>query len=153
MSQILQADVVDLFYGAISQDATIKNTSGIKIDKLVDRRALASTPSPDQGNKHIIISKQRSGPFEWNCGGLAGQVHEFVKIETIVKTVEGNEDARQVIDTLRVRIKEVLFSAQFLGTGWLMHKIVQDQFPSAPMKTRAYHVLVYDVMVTMGVKS
>ena len=144
----VQADVVDLFYQTISSDSQLKNTAGLVVEKIVDRKALASTSEP--GNKRIIISKPRCGPFEWNCGGVAGQIREYVKIETVVKTVEGQENAEELCKSLKSRMKEILFSAQWLGTGWLYHKEVQDQFPSAPMKTRAYHILVYEVTCSMG---
>ena len=143
-----QPDVVDLFYQTISSDSQLKATEGLAIEKIVDRKALASTSSP--GNKRIIISKPRCGPFEWNCGGIAGQVREYVKIETVVKTIEGQENAEELCKSLKSRMKKILFNVQYLGTGWLFHKEVQDQFPSAPMKTRAYHVLVYEVMVSEG---
>lgn len=144
----VQPDVVELFYQTISGDSELKATQGLAIEKIVDRKALASTSSP--GNKRIIVSKQRCGPFEWNCGGIAGQVREYVKIETVVKTVEGQENAEELCKSLKKRMKKILFNVQYLGTGWLCHKEVQDQFPSAPMKTRAYHILIYEVLVSQG---
>lgn len=146
----VQPDMVDLFYQTISNDSTLKATAGLAIEKIVDRKALASTSSP--GNKRIMISKSRCGPFNWNCGGFSGQGIEYVKIETVVKTVEDQENAEEICTSLKARMKTILFSAQFLGTGWLYHREVQDQFPSIPMKTRAYHILVYEVTCSMGSK-
>jgi len=148
---LVQADVVDLFYDLIANDSVIKATEGVKVEKIVDRRALASTSEP--GNKRIIISKPRCGPFQPNCGDISGQVAEYVKIETVVKTVEGQENAETVAKSLKSRMKDILFDAQFLGTGWLYHREVDDKFPSAPMETRAYHILVYEVLTTIGRKS
>ena len=148
---LVHADVVQLFYDKISNDSVIKATAGLKVEKLVDRKALASTSEP--GNKRIILSKPRCGPFQWNCGGIAGQVAEYVKIETVIKTVEGEENAETVAKSLKSRMEAILFDAQFLGTGWLYHREVDDKFPSAPMETRAYHILVYEVWTSVGLKS
>ena len=151
MSQtFVHADPVELFYGTLSNDSVLKEIAGLKIEKIVDRKALASTASP--GNKRVMLSKPRCGPFEWNAGGRAGQVREYVKIETVIKTVEGQESAEEICKTVKKRIQEVLFSAEYLGTGWLFHREVQDTFPSIPMSTRAYHILTYEVYTTMGVK-
>ena len=150
MSELIQADPVELFYGTLSSDSVLKGIAGLKIEKIVDRKALASTSSP--GNKRVMLSKPRCGPFEWNAGGRAGQVREFVKIETVVKTVEGLESAEEICKAIKNRIKTILFSAEYLGTGWLFHREVGDTFPSVPMATRAYHILTYEVMTSMGVK-
>jgi hypothetical protein len=151
MSQeFVHADPIDLFYETLSNDSQLKQIPGLKIEKIVDRKALASTSSP--GNKRVMLSKPRCGPFEWNAGGRAGQVREYVKIETVVKTVQGEENAEEICKTIKKRIKEVLFSAEYLGTGWLFHREVQDTFPSIPMATRAYHILTYEVLTSMGVK-
>jgi hypothetical protein len=144
----VQPDMVELFYQALSSDSTLKATAGLKIEKIVDRKALASTSDP--GNKRMMISKSRCGPFNWNCGGFSGQSIEYVKIETVVKTIEDKEDAEEICKALKSRAKQVLFSAQWLGTGWLYHREVQDQFPSIPMKTRAYHILVYEITTSFG---
>lgn len=144
----VQPDMVELFYQTILNDSILKATEGLAIEKIVDRKALASTSSP--GNKRIMISKARCGPFSWNCGGFSGQSIEYVKIETVVKTVEDQENAEEICKSLKSRMKQILFSAQWLGTGWLYHREVQDQFPSIPMKTRAYHILVYEVTCSMG---
>ena len=149
-TEFVHADPVELFYGTLSNDSVLKGIAGLKIEKIVDRRALATTASP--GNKRVMLSKPRSGPFEWNAGGRAGQVREYVKIETVVKTVEGQENAEEICKTVKKRIKQLLFSAEYLGTGWLYHREVGDTFPSIPMETRAYHILTYEVMTSMGVK-
>jgi hypothetical protein len=145
---LLHADVVELFYQKILNDEQLKAIPGISVEKFVDRRALASTSTP--GNKRIIVSKPRCGRFEWNCGSVAGQVPEYVKIETVVKTVEENDDASEISRTIRFRLREIFFDATFYGTGWMYHTEVQDQYPSAPMKSRAYHILVYEVWTTYG---
>ena len=150
MSVLIQADPVELFYQTLANDSVLKAISGLKIEKIVDRKALASTSSP--GNKRVMLSKPRCGPFEWNAGGKGGQVREFVKIETVIKTVEAKDNAEEICKTVKKRIQEVLFSAEYLGTGWLFHREVQDTFPSIPMSTRAYHILTYEVMTSMGVK-
>lgn len=149
MSQITFPDMLDEFYKVINQDATIQAIKGLKVEKIVDRKALASTETP--GNKRIILSNQRSGNFEWNCGGQAGQQRVYIKIETIVKTLEtANENAQEIMETIRKRIREILFDATFSGTGWLYHKEVDDKYPSAPMKSRAYHIFVYEVLTSQG---
>jgi hypothetical protein len=147
-STFVSPNTVDLYHDLISNDPELKAVAGLKVEKIVDRRALASTSEP--GNKRIIISKQRCGPFEWCAGGKMGQQREYIKIETIVKTVEGQEDAQQICDSIRQRMRRILFDAEFLGTGWLQHKEVQDQYPSPPMKTRAYHILIYECLCSIG---
>ena len=152
MSELIQADPVELFYQTLANDSVLKAIAGLKIEKIVDRKALASTSSGGIGNKRVMLSKPRCGPFEWNAGGRAGQVREFVKIETVIKTVEAKDNAEEICKTVKKRIQEVLFSTEYLGTGWLFHREVGDTFPSIPMSTRAYHILTYEVMTSMGVK-
>jgi hypothetical protein len=148
MSQILQADVVDLVYKALTEDTTLKAIVGLSMDKKVDRRALASTSA--EGNKRIIINKEGETPIELKTGCQGVIMSERVRIDIIVKTVEGKEDARQDLDIIRKRIRDIMVEKEFLGTGWLYHKEVGDRWPSPPTSTRAYCILAYDMVTSFG---
>jgi len=148
MPQILQADVVDLVYKALSEDSQLKAIQGLAIDKKVDRRALAST-SPE-GNKRVIINKEGETPIEQKTGCQGVIISERVRVDIIVKTVEGKGDARQDLDVIRKRIRDIMVEKEFLGTGWLYHKEVGDRWPSPPTSTRAYCILAYDMVTSFG---
>jgi len=147
--EFLQPDMASEFYSAIANDSQIKNMH-VKVDLVLDRKVIATTKEGGIGNKYVAVTKSRSGPFEWNCGGVAGQRREYIKIDIIARAVEGNENCRELCQQIKERIKTLLFDAEFLGTGWLFHKIVHDGFPSAPLKSMAYCFLVYEVMVSEG---
>jgi len=148
-AQFLQPDMASQFYSAIASDSKIKDMS-VRVDLVLDRKVIATTKAGGIGNKYVAVTKTRCGPFQWNCGGVAGQVRESIKIDIIARAVEGNENCRELCQQIKGRIKTLLFDAEFLGTGWLFHKIVQDGFPSAPLKSMAYCFLVYEVMVSEG---
>jgi len=148
-SQFLQPDMPTLFYSAIAKDSQIKDMS-VKIDLVLDRKVIATTKAGGIGNKYVAVTKTRCGPFQWNCGGIAGQGRETVKIDIITRAVEGHENCRALCQQIKDRIKMLLFDAEFLGTGWLFHKLIQDGFPSAPLKSMAYCTLAYEVMVSSG---
>jgi hypothetical protein len=148
---LVHADVVELFYTAISGDSQIKGTEGVTVEKALEPKAIATTPA--QSNKRIIVTKPRSMPQEWNMGGRASQQKEIIYVITIARTIETNENARDVVNALKRRIQDVLFSAEFLGTGWLQHKEVGDQYLSPPTTRAAYHMLTYEILTSMGVRS
>ena len=138
-------DMVDKVYGTLSSDATLKAITGLTIEKTVNRKALATG-----GNcKRVFISKNRSNRVEWNAGGKAGQLREYVKIETVVRMTD--ETALSEINTITNRIRNVLSPSSYLGTNWLQHTLVQDVFPSAPTKTHAYHFFIFETMISVGV--
>ena len=148
-AQFLQPDMASLFYSAIANDSQIKKMS-VKVDLVLDRKVIATTSEGGIGNKYVAVNKSRCGPFQWNCGGVAGQGREYIKIDIIARAVEGNENCRELCQQIKDRIKILLFDAAFLGTGWLFHKLIQDGFPSAPLKSMAYCPLAYEVMVSEG---
>jgi hypothetical protein len=78
-------------------------------------------------------------------------VRKYVKIETICYAAVGaDEDALDLTEAIDRRIREILFPAKFLGTGWMQHNEVEDRYPSAPMGVMAYHVQTYDVLCSVG---
>jgi hypothetical protein len=144
-------DVVGMAFGTISNDTVIKSTAGVVVDKVLNRKVLATTPAGGQGNVRIAVSKQRTAKFEWNAGGLAGQQRQFVKIDIAARVVEGQgQTARDLVDGLKRRIEEIMFSAIYFGQGWLGHSLVHDGYPSAPLGMMAYNFLVYEFNTTMG---
>ena len=145
---ILQADVVDLTWKTLFEDPTLKATQGLSVKKKTERRVLASTSA--EGNKVIIINKDGEVPVEFKTGCQGVIMAERVRIDIIARTVEGTEDARDVVDTIRKRIREVMSLQEFLGTGWLYHKEVGDRWPSPPTSTRAYNILRYDFVTSFG---
>lgn len=151
MSFRVHPDVVGMAFGTISNDTVIKGTAGVVVDKVLNRKVLATTPAGGQGNVRIAISKQKTGKFEWNAGGLAGQQRQSVKIDIAARVVEGQgQTARDLVDGLKRRIEEIMFSAIYLGQGWLGHTLVHDGYPSAPLGMIAYNFLVYEFNTTMG---
>jgi len=151
MSFRVHPDVVGMVFGTISNDSVIKSTKGLIVDKVLNRRVLATTPAGGEGNVRIAISKQRTQKFEWNAGGLAGQQRQYVKIDIVGKVVEGQgQTARDLVDGLKRRIEEIMFSAIYLGQGWLGHSLIHDGYPSAPLTRMAYNFLIYEFNTTMG---
>jgi len=148
MATVLQADVVDLVWKALSMDQTLKTTQGLSVEKKTKRRVLASTSA--EGNKVVIINKEGEVPVEFKTGCQGVILAERVRIDVVARTVEGTEDARAVVDAIRKRIREVMSRQEFLGTGWLYHKEIGDQWPSPPTSTRAYNILRYDVVTSFG---
>jgi hypothetical protein len=149
-------DVVSIFYDFITQDSQLQDAvknDGLIIRMVVDKKVIASTSAGGKGNRVVIITQPRCGDFSWNCGGLAGQVDRYVKIETIIRTIadtDEDNDALALSKAVHQRISEILFPAKWTGKGILMHTEVQDQYPSAPLNTLAYHVLTYRVLCSIG---
>jgi hypothetical protein len=148
MATVLQPDVVDLVWKALSDDTTLKTIQGLSITKKTERRVLASTSA--EGNKVVIINKEGEVPVEFKTGCQGVIMAERVRIDIVAKTVEGTEDARAAVDTIRKKIREVMSLQEFLGTGWLYHKEVGDRWPSPPTSTRAYNILRYDFVTSFG---
>jgi hypothetical protein len=149
-------DVVTLFTDKILEDDQISAIEGLTVRKIVDGKVLATTAAGAKGNQAVIISQPRCGPFSWNCGVYRGQVERYVKIETVAYTAANPSDednALALCEKIHRRIQELLFTAEFNGTGWLMHTEVDDKYPSAPMDSIGYHVLMYRVLCTVGLSS
>jgi len=148
MATILQPDVVDLVWKALSDDTTLKTIQGLFITKKTERRVLASTST--EGNRLALVSKTGEFIVETKTGCQGVVMAERVRIDIIVRTVEGKEDAREAADTIRKRIRELMITQEFSGTGWLYHKEVGDRWPSPPTSTRAYCILEYDMVTSFG---
>jgi len=148
----VSTDIIDLVYNLLKEDSELKAIQGLSIQKISDRRALASTTG--QGNQRVMIRKSRCGPASWTSGGAILHEIEYVTIETVCKATAGAEtDARTLANAIRLRIKRLMFEATFYGTGWLWHREIDDQYPSPPLKTHAVHVLAYEMHTTSGFKS
>ncbi len=147
---ILQFDAVDQFYQALTQDTKLQSVEGLQFLKYVDKVVLSTTPTGGHGNKAIIIRQPRCAKFMWNAGGQAGQDKDYVQMNIICRTVLGKENARDVVNAIRSRIKELLFDQEFLGTGWLMHTKISDSWPSPPTLTSAHNILIYEVWTSVG---
>lgn len=145
-----------LFYNFIAGDTELQDAvkkEGLIIRMIVDKKVIASTSAGGKGNRIVIVSQPRCGEFSWNCGGAAGQVDRYVKIETIARTSgdqDEDNDALALCKALHQRMSEIIFPERFSGTGILMHTEVQDQYPSAPTNNLAYHVLSYRVLCSVG---
>jgi hypothetical protein len=147
----LDPDLVTLFANKIATDSVIEGIEGLSVQKIVDGVELGTTKNSPGGNQVVIVSKPRCGPFQPNCGNKNGQVRKFVKIECICYAAVGADDnALTLTETIDRRIRQMLFSATFLGTGWMQHNEVEDRYPSAPMGVMAYHVQTYDVLCSVG---
>jgi len=148
MVTVLQADVVDLVWKAFSDDTTLKTIQGLSITKKAERRVLPSTPA--EGNRLAIVSKTGEFVIETKTGCQGVVMAERVRIDIMARTVEGKEDAREAVDAIRKRIRELMMTKEFPGTGWLYHKEVGDRWSSPPTSTRAYCILEYDMVTSFG---
>ena len=148
MTTVLQPDVADLVWKALSDDATLKAIQGLSITKKTDRRVLASTSA--EGNRLVIVNKTGEVTLETKTGCQGTVMAERVRIDIIARTVEGKGDAREAADMVRKRIRDLMVTQQFLGTGWLYHREVGDRWPSPPTSTRAYCILEYDMVTSFG---
>jgi hypothetical protein len=153
--------MVDNFYMTIAGDDELKKTfPGLQVRKNMNRRVLASTLAGGPGDAMVVISKQRANPFLWNCGGLAGQQKQSVRIDIVAKAQEAKVadstgpnppvTARDKTEAIKRRIEDLLFTSTYNGTGWLMHGESHDGYPSAPMERMSYNFCTYDCWVTMG---
>jgi hypothetical protein len=150
VTTLLQCDVVLQVYNLLSQDATLKAIEGLTISAIRPRGNLAFT-TPGPGNQWIIISKDRCGPASWTAGAQILHEIEYVKLEIICKAAQNaTTDAKTLCNTIRFKIKELMFSEKFLGTGWLWHKEVTDKYPNPPLVMYANNVLGYEVHTTSG---
>ena len=150
MSTLLQCDVVLQVYNLLSQDSTLKAIQGLTITVVRPRGNMSFTTS-GPGNQWIVIRKERCGPAQWTSGAQILHEIEYVTMDILCRaTADAKTDAKSLLEVLRKRIKELMFSATFLGTGWLYHKEVTDRFPSPPIPTHANNVLGYEVHTTQG---
>ena len=147
---LLSCDVAQQVYALLHDDLTLKAIQGLEVSLVKDSGALKATA--DVGvNQRIIVRKERCGASNWNAGGLVLHNQEFVTVEIICRSlVKAKTDARTFLNTLRSRIKELMFSYQPLGVGWLDHKEVGDRFPTPPTKVYAYNSITYQVRTTTG---
>lgn len=148
MVTIVQADVVELVYQTLLQDTTLKDIEGLAICKEMPTGALGSTP--DVGNKRVIVNKEGEARLETKTGCQGAIMTERIRIHTVVKSTTGGENARTQADTIRKYIRGLMLLTEYLGTGWLYHNEAEDRWPTPPTATRAYHVLGYDMVTTLG---
>jgi hypothetical protein len=153
--------MVDNFFTTIDGDGELKKTfPGLQVRKNINRRVLANTMKGGPGNCMVAISKQRAAKFQWNAGGLAGQQAQTVRIDIIARTLEASvvastgpnppTTARDIVEAIKRRIEDLLFTATYNGTGWLMHTEADDGYPSAPLEKMAFNRVIYDCWTTMG---
>jgi len=154
MSTLLQCDVAQLVYVELSTDATLEAIAGLTITLERPRGNLAKTSKINtQGNQRVVIRKERCGPSSWTCGGRIKHDIEFVTlIITCFATADApaESDARALCLAIRKRIKELMFSFQPLGVGWLWHREVTDRFPAPPLAMYAHNILTYEIHTTSG---
>jgi len=148
LTTIIQADVVELIYQLLLSDTVLKDIEGLTVCKEMPTSAMGSTS--DTGNKRIIVNKEGEIRLEPKTGCQGLILSERIRIHTIVKSVAGGESARDQADIIRKRMRELMILAEFLGTGWLYHNETEDRWPTPPTAVRAYHVLGYDVVTTLG---
>ena len=157
----MHPNIVDLFYGTIASDSLLKeNFSGLRIGKNMSRRVMARTVQGGPGNAMVVISKQGANPFEWNSGGRAGQQQQTIRIDVAAKMLEATEaqangpspppTAYDVVEAIKRRLQDLLFSVTYNGTGWINHHEQTDGYPSAPLASMAYDKLIYQVWITSG---
>jgi len=147
-------DIVGLFEQTLSSDEVLtKNYPNLLIAHDVSRRAMATTVM-DNKNVHncmVVLNEQRAAKFEWNTGGAAGQQRRILVIDIMARAVEtNNQTAVDIVTGIKRRIRELLFGAVYLNTGWLGHTETSAGFPSPPTRKMAYYKLTYEVYVTMG---
>lgn len=148
MTTVIQADVVELFYVLLSTDTVLKDIEGLTVHKEMPTSAMGSTSDSD--NKRVIINKEGEIRLEPKTGCQGVILSERVRIHTIVKSAPSGENARDQANIIRKRMRELLILTEFLGTGWLYHNETEDRWPTPPTAVRAYHVLGYDVVTTLG---
>jgi hypothetical protein len=142
-----------MVYDLLAQDPTIMKEPGVTVDLIHHRQVIASTAKGGIGNVRIDVSQRRTGKFQWNAGGLAGQHSKTVRIEFFARTVKeegGSPNARDLIDALKQHVEEVLFSQIWLGLGWLGATQTDGGYPSTPLGRVAYNYLQYDFLMSMG---
>lgn len=148
----VHADPVGLFERTISSDEVLQlNYKGLLVAHDMTRKAMVTTIVNDKYNALVVLSQQRSGKFQWNCGGFAGQQSKTVRMDLIARAVEGaTPNAMDMVIGIKRRIRELLFVQKYMGTGWLWHTEQDDGQPSAGTQKLAYTKLIYEMWVTMG---
>lgn len=148
----VHADPVGLFEQTISSDEVLnENYKGLLVAHDMTRRAMVTTVTQGQHNALIVLSQERSGKFQWNAGGRAGQQAKNVRIDIVARAAEGaNQTAVDIVIGIKRRIRELLFPQMYMGTGWLWHTELDDGMPSGGTKKLAYTKLNYEMGVTMG---
>src|SRR5271157_1738504 len=129
-----------LVYNLLGADAHLTKIQGIRVDLVINRKILASTPVGGSGNVQVVVSQRRASKFEWNAGGFAGQQHQTVRVDIIGRALEnqvkGQQEgptARDIVDGVKRYIQELMFNKTFFGTGWLTHTETDAGYPSAPV--------------------
>lgn len=142
-----------LVYDFLVTDSLLNKIQGIRVDLIINRKLLASTPAGGAGNVQIVVSQRRAGRFMWNAGGLAGQQTQTVRVDILVRHLENPANpttARDVADGIRRHIQQLMFNKTWLGVGWLGHTESDSGYPSAPVARIAYAYIQYDFLMSMG---
>jgi hypothetical protein len=150
----LEPDMVELIYQKLIADPTLAADTDLSINKWIQPVSPPTVTDDNtvNANKQIYVHQSRCGVWSWNSGGLAAQHQEYLSITTIVRVPRDTtgDTAYTLCNNLRKKIKEIMYSATFPGTGWLTHKPVLDSFPSVPITSHAHHVLTYEVWTSVS---
>jgi len=147
---LLQFDACAKFKEAFEADDTFRKTAGLSFDVLIDKKMLATTAVPPQGNKKVIIFSESEAPSEEKIGTMDYIMASRIRIITIIRTVEGKENAKDVVLTIVKHLEKVLWDKEWLGTGWLSHRKIGGGFAVPPTPTEAYHSLLFEVLSSVG---
>jgi len=142
--ELLQFDAIDAFHELLSKDHILEDIKGLSIHKVIEETVMGTTEPA--GNRRVLISKDGEAVAEAVIGGTMILYRERIQIETYVKTVKGEANARDAAKEIWQRIRTVLSDAEWLNKGWLSHTEVFEGWPSPPTSTEAVHRLTYEVL-------
>jgi len=144
-SEILAFNAIDAFHKLLSEDHVLKAIKGLTIHKEIEQQVMGSTEPA--GNKRVLISKDGEAVAEHVVGGAFILYRERIQIDTFIKTVKGQGNAKTEAETIKTRVREILLSEQaaWLGTGWQSHSEINEAWPSPPTSTEAVHRLTYQI--------
>jgi len=150
---ITQFDAVQEFYDLISQDVTLKPLEDIVFLTEWDVDNIRSADDP--AKRRVCISLNREGTDRNAAGGARTYGTSIIKIEVMIKTGKTVDSARDMCEVIRKRIRTILQSATFSGTGWVNHWLIGGGYSVAPIKTdrplvKAYYVFNYEVKHVVG---
>jgi len=146
----INPDVVDLTYQKLTGNTDLNNE--FTIMKNINHKVLPKTAITGRTlkNKLILINKFGGGAYQKNTGNNSAQLSQQVRIEIYVKTYEHLADSQDETKDAQAAIREIMFKANFDGTGIADWHELTNRNPSQPMKTRAAHYLVYEFLTVMG---